>query len=71
MSVIGSSGDTKISWDSTKPAEVDAARDHFKKLTSKGFRGYRVKASGLQGSEVKDFDPELENILMIPPQVGG
>ena len=71
MNVIDSTGDTKIIWDSTKPDEVEVARDTFKKLKGKGYLAYRVKAKGDKGEIVSEFDPDAERLILAPAVAGG
>ena len=72
MAVMDGSGDTKIIWDSSNEAEVEAARDTFKKLTKKGYKAYSVKGKECnKGAIMDEFDAEAERIILVPPMVGG
>lgn len=77
MSIMGRTGDTKVTWDSEIPAEVEAAREAFKTYMDKGFMAYRVKGliaeetRGRKGEQILDFDPEDETIIFVPPIAGG
>lgn len=71
MSVMGSDGDTKVAWDSDKPAEVEIARETFDKLKAKGYSAFRVNKKGDQGEEMKTFDPQAEHVIMVPRMAGG
>ena len=72
MAALDATGDTKTIWDRTKPDEVEAARATFNTLKRKGYTGYRVKGSeGAKGEIMREFDPEAERMIMVPPMVGG
>lgn len=72
MSVMDGTGDTKSTWDSDKPEEVEEARRTFDNLKAKGYSAFRVTArDGSKGEEMKTFDPEAEAVIMVPRMVGG
>ncbi len=71
MRIMGSDGDTKLIWDSTKKDEVDSAKKTFKDLTGKGYKAFAVKKSGAQGEMVDEFDPDMEKIILVPQIRGG
>jgi hypothetical protein len=65
-------GDLRLIWDRTKPDEVTAARAAFDSLKAKRYLAYRVRdKEGEKGALVRDFDPQLERLIMSPPLVGG
>ncbi len=67
-----STGDTKLMWDSGRPEEVKAAREHFDALKAKGFIAYKVVGrEGTEGDIIQRFDPNLERIIMHQQHVGG
>lgn len=73
MAVMGQSGDTKLTWDPHEPAEVDAARAQFNTLVrDKKYAAFRMGArDGVQGEQVREFDPNAERIIFVPPMKGG
>jgi len=71
MRIMGGSGDTKLIWDVDKKDEVQAARDTFDKLTTKGYKAFAVKKGGAQGEMITKFDPDLEKIILAAPISGG
>jgi len=73
MAVMGKEGDTKHIWDKSKPAECDAARALFNTLVKdKKYLAFKVKGSdGSQGEQVKEFNPEEERYIFVPPMQGG
>lgn len=68
---IDATGDTRLTWQSSSGAEVDAARAMFDTLHSKGYRAHAVKPGGEPGEIIHRFDPSAESIVMVPQTVGG
>ena len=75
MSETTAGGDTKIMWNSDQPDEVKAARKHFESLVGRGGKGYlaykAVGADGSRGEQIREFDPDVERIILVKPQAGG
>lgn len=72
MAVMGKEGDTKHIWDKSKPAEVEAARDLFNSLTKKGYTAYSVAGEkGDKDKQIREFDPNAERIIFVPPVQAG
>lgn len=71
LAILDSTGDTKIMWDSTKPTEVEVARDTFKRLRKEGYTIFRTDKKGNQSERMDEFDPEAERLIAVPRIVGG
>jgi len=71
LTKIERSGDSKTIWDSTKPAEVAAARTIFNELKEKNYLAYSVNNKGEKAEVVDEFDPNLERIILAPAMSGG
>ena len=72
FSVINLHGDTKHLWDRTKPVEVEAARELFKKLRKDGYLAYKVAAdNGNKGEAMPEFDPAAGSVIFSPALQGG
>ena len=71
LAIIDTTGDTKVLWDKTKQAEVDAAKKMFSRLKKQGYIAYTVKNNGERGEIINNFDVNLERIIMHSPVVGG
>lgn len=73
IAVLGRSGDTRLMWDKSKPAEVEAAKKMFDELRGKGYMAFSVieKAVGDKGEQVHSFDADAEKIIMAAPMRGG
>lgn len=71
MAIMDLSGDTKVTWDHSKPEEVDAARATFDALRKKGYAAFSVSKDGSKGEQIRTFDPAAERIILAPALVGG
>jgi predicted glycosyltransferase len=72
LAIMGVTGDTKILWDADNKDEVDNARETFNRLKKKGYLAYTVKGkNGDKGEILKEFDPDVERIIMAPAPTGG
>jgi hypothetical protein len=71
IEVLNSSGDMKIMWDRNNPGEVTAAKAAFDQAIKAKSAVFAVKTKGGQGDKVKEFDPNLERLLVVPQIVGG
>ena len=68
---INHKGDTRISWDSDVEVEVKAARKQFDELTKKGYAAFGLAKRGAKGDRIREFDPAMEEILLVPQMAGG
>jgi hypothetical protein len=72
MHELNHEGDAQVAWDTDNREEVDVARDTFNRLKKKGYLAYRADTRGRQtGSQLREFDPEAERIVLVKPLVGG
>lgn len=72
LAILDDTGDTKVMWSRDNPDEVDAARTQFNTLTRKGYTAYRATGKdGSKGEQIREFDPNAERIILVPPVQGG
>jgi len=74
MHVLDHSGDTTITWNPDREAEVSAAREMFARLRGNRYLAYRrdpEAAGGGRGETIHEFDPQAREIVMVPQTVGG
>ena len=64
-------GDTRMQWDKSNPAEVAKAETRFNELRKKGYMAYTVNSKGDQGTVIDKFDPSAERIIMHSQMIGG
>lgn len=61
-------GDVQLTWDKSKPDEVEKARKVFNDLKSKGYQAF---GGDRLNSILSSFDPNVSRIALLPPIVGG
>ena len=72
MSILNHEGDTKVIWDPKNDDECEAAEEQFDSLMEKGFTAFEVGAKGKKTKRVvKEFDPDLGKLIMVPALQGG
>lgn len=71
MRILNVTGDTKTLWDRTKPAEVEHARNTFNNMRTKGYDAFRVGPDGKKTEMLKEFDPNIESMILTERIVGG
>jgi hypothetical protein len=72
MQVMDPSGHLTITWTADNREEVDAARATFNEMVKqKGYRAFHVEGKGRQGRPMSEFDPSVEEAILIPHMVGG
>lgn len=71
LSVLDTTGDTRLMWDKNNPDEVAHARQRFEELKALKYLAYRVNKKGDQGEVIHKFDPEAERIILHAQNVGG
>jgi hypothetical protein len=71
MHVMDRTGHTTVVWDPTKPAEVEAAEEHFDSLIERGYNAFRVEGADQKGERIRQFDPKAGKIMMFEQLVGG
>lgn len=71
LAAMDGSGDSKFMWDPKSADEVAAAKAQFDALKKKGYIAFTVDKKGEKGELIREFDPELEKIIMTPPLAGG
>jgi hypothetical protein len=66
MRILSQNGDDRLVWDRRNAGEVREASQKFRDLMAEGHTAYAVRANGSRGHRVDDFDPGLEEIVMVP-----
>lgn len=64
--ILSENGDDHVVWDRRDPAQVREAFAKFKDFQDKGYTAYATNSDGKKGHKLEDFDPGLEEIILIP-----
>ncbi|HMA09763.1 MAG TPA: hypothetical protein VKP68_17930 [Ramlibacter sp.] len=70
LAVMDSSGDKETTWDPANPSEVAAAKAIFDAVKKRGYLLYSQPA-GESGVALRQFDPNVETLIAVPPLVAG
>jgi hypothetical protein len=71
MRILSQNGDDRLTWDRNNPGEIKDAFKKFKDFIKKGYQAFAVLATGKKGHKLDDFDPLMEEIIMVPATVPG
>lgn len=71
MRVLSEKGDLRVTWNARDTDEVAAARGQFDELRGRGFLAFAVEDGGSKGSQIDEFDPATQKMILAPPMAGG
>lgn len=72
MATLGREGHTEVTWDPEDEVETQHARQTFMDMVgTRRFLAFRADEGGGTPTQIRDFDPTAEKILLTPPMVGG
>lgn len=69
--ILSDKGDERLVWDRRSGPEVKDAYKKFGELLKKGYTAYAVDMAGDRGHKITEFDPALEEIILVPGTVPG
>jgi hypothetical protein len=69
--ILSQNGDDRVIWDRRDKNQVKEAFKKFKELIKKGFSAYAATSSGGRGHKITEFNPGLEEIILIPSTIPG
>lgn len=74
MRVLNARGDTAIEWDTEDEASVKEAEKQYEALQRRRMVGFAIqtaKGTKREGRQLDQFEPQEEEILMVPQIAGG
>ena len=71
MSIMDATGHTELKWDIEKLDELDAVKKTFDRLVGQGYTAFGSEKSTQAKHAIKEFDPTMEEVVMVPRIVGG
>lgn len=71
MNIMDSSGHKQLKWNTDKLDEIAAAKDTFDTLVKKGYTAFGSETKSEPKHTIKEFDPTMEELVMVPRTVGG
>lgn len=69
--ILSENGDDHVVWDRRDPQQVREAFAKFKEFQGKGYTAYATNSDGKKGHKIEDFDPGLEEIILVPSTMPG
>ena len=64
-------GDERVSWDPDDEEQVAAARKKFEAARKRGCIAYRVSPEDEKCAEIKEFNPAVSDVILVPLAQGG
>jgi hypothetical protein len=71
MSIMDWSGHKELKWNTDQPDEVGLAKETFDKLIKEGYSAFAAKTKAEQKQSIREFDPTMEETVMVPRIIGG
>lgn len=71
MSIMDRSGHKELKWDMDKLEEIAVAKETFDTLLKKGYSAFGSKEKAAAKHTLTEFDPTMEEVVMVPKTVGG
>ncbi|GIZ51377.1 hypothetical protein NCCP691_13910 [Noviherbaspirillum aridicola] len=71
MSIMDTSGHKQLKWKMDNLDEIAVARQTFDTLVKEGYSAFGSRNKTEAKQTVKEFDPTMEDVVMVPRTVGG
>jgi hypothetical protein len=71
MSIMDTSGHKQLKWKMDQPDAIAVAKQTFDALVKDGYSAFGSHVRDEPKQAVKEFDPTLEDLVMVPRTVGG
>ncbi|TFW10311.1 hypothetical protein E4K72_01565 [Oxalobacteraceae bacterium OM1] len=71
MNIMDRSGHKELTWDTEKLEEILEAQQTFDALMRKGYTAFGSKDKAETKRLVREFDPTMEEMVLVPKTVGG
>ncbi len=71
LRILGPSGDTRVTWDSTDLDEVADVRRRFDEIIRQGYLVFELDSRTMQGTQVRRFNPRARELRAFRPLAGG
>jgi hypothetical protein len=71
MNIMDASGHKQLTWTTDSLEEIAEAQETFDNLMTKGYTAFGSKVKAEAKQSIKEFDPTLEELVLVPRTVGG
>ena len=71
MSIMDTSGHKQLKWNMDRLDEIAVAKETFDALLKEGYSAFGSRTRDEAKQTVREFDPTLEELVLVPRTVGG
>jgi len=71
MSIMDRSGHKELKWKMDNLEEIGVAKRTFDTLTRTGYSAFASKTKAEAKHTIREFDPTMEEMVLVPRTVGG
>lgn len=71
MSIMNHTGHEQLTWHGDNPEEIAKAKEIFDHLVGNGYSAFASKTKLETKRLIGAFDPTMEDVVMVPGNVGG
>ena len=71
MNIMDSSGHKQMKWNTGKRDDITIAKEAFDKLIGNGYSAFASQNKGESKHLIREFDSTMEEVVMVPRNVGG
>jgi hypothetical protein len=71
MNIMDRSGHKQLTWEAEKLDQILTAQETFDDLLKNGYTAFGSKTKTEAKHVMKEFDPTMEEMVMVPKTVGG
>lgn len=71
MSIMDISGHKQLKWNTDKQDETTMAKATFDSLIGQGYSAFASEKKMEAKHAIREFDPTMEEVIMVPRNVGG
>ena len=71
MNIMDRSGHKELTWDTGQSDQVQTAKETFDNLMKRGYTAFGSQHKAEAKHLVREFDPTMEELVVVPKTVGG
>lgn len=71
LRILNFDGDRRLVWRRESEDEIKEAKKAFREALASGSMAYKVDNKGQRSSQIHEFDPDAEEIIVVPIVTGG
>jgi hypothetical protein len=71
LRILSASGDLPVTWDINAKDAIAEAQRIFEETTARGASAFSIAPVTKETRRMQEFDPDTENIVIVPRMIGG